>query len=227
MMKRLHFFLEGQTEETFLRDMLVPHFAGLNIKVDGRLIAQKKTALRKYKGGIVDFEKTYKDMLRWIKEDDNLNSWFTTMYDLYALPDSFPKYAEAKQNEPYERVAVLEKALADKVDYVRFVPYLQLHEFEALLLADPQQLIYAYPSQNTGIAKLIQELRPFDNPELIDDHPDSAPSKRIIVHIPEYEGDKASSGPIVAKHIGLVKLRGKCRHFNEWLTKLEKIRAAN
>lgn len=33
---------------------------------------------------------------------------------------------------PYERVARLEKAFGDSINHLRFMPYLQLHEFEAL-----------------------------------------------------------------------------------------------
>jgi hypothetical protein len=60
-------------------------------------------------------------------------------------------------------------------------------------------------------------------PEEIDESPDTAPSKRIIKHIPDYEGQKAQVGPLVAEEIGLTALRLKCPHFNDWITKLENI----
>jgi hypothetical protein len=53
------------------------------------------------------------------------------------------------------------------------------------------------------------------------DHPDTAPSKRLLREIPEY--DKANSGVIVAEQIGLGKMRRRCPHFNDWLTKLERL----
>jgi hypothetical protein len=61
----------------------------------------------------------------------------------------------------------------------------------------------------------------FESPEYIDDGEDTAPSKRIIKEIPEYEGMKASAGPLVAEKIGLTNIRKKCNHFNQWLLKIE------
>jgi hypothetical protein len=36
-----------------------------------------------------------------------------------------------------------------------------------------------------------------------------------------YEKNKSTSGPNVAESIGLTTFKKKCRHFNEWITKLE------
>ena len=44
---------------------------------------------------------------------------------------------------------------------------------------------------------------------------------RIIGEIPEYERMKPSAAPIVAEKIGLPTLRLKCKHFGEWLCRLE------
>jgi hypothetical protein len=59
------------------------------------------------------------------------------------------------------------------------------------------------------------------NPKLINDGRETAPSKRILKEIPEY--DKATAGPIIAEKRGLPALRAKCRHFHEWLSRLEKL----
>ena len=44
--------------------------------------------------------------------------------------------------DPYRRVKILEDALRDDISDLRrrFIPYFQVHEFEALLLPDPQKL---------------------------------------------------------------------------------------
>jgi hypothetical protein len=55
----------------------------------------------------------------------------------------------------------------------------------------------------------------------------TAPSKRIIAEIPEYDGQKATSGPLIAGRIGLPTLREKCAHFAEWLHRLEGLADAN
>lgn len=36
-----------------------------------------------------------------------------------------------------------------------------------------------------------------------------------------YEKNKSTSGPNVVESIGLPILKKKCRHFSEWITKLE------
>ena len=143
------------------------------------------------------------------------------MFNLYALPNNFPGYDEAKaKNDRYERVKILEERLAKDISDPRFIPYIQLHEFEALILAAPQQLDWEYLEHAAPIRRLITMVGT-QNPELINDGPDTAPSKRILKEIPEY--DKATAGPAVAEKIGLPTLRAKCRHFDEWLTYMENL----
>jgi hypothetical protein len=146
---------------------------------------------------------------------------------LYALPKDFPAYQEAADcRDPYERVALLESALAHDLGDERFIPYIQLHEFEALILADPQQLDWEYLFESPAIERLV-ELTREANPEEINDGPETAPSKRIIAEIPAYEKQKAAVGPFVAEKIGLDVLWQRCRHFREWMEKIEGLGRAN
>jgi len=166
------------------------------------------------------------DICAWMTEDRQPDVRFTTMFDLYALPDDFPGYAEAAGiQDPYDRVGHLEDALrediAAELDDRRFVPYIQLHEFEALILADPQQLDWEFLEHDEPIRRLVAMVgTEGGNPELIDDGETTAPSKRIVAGIPEYEGNKATSGPLVAGKIGMDTLRDRCRHFREWVDTL-------
>ena len=105
----------------------------------------------------------------------------------------------------------------------RFIPYIQLHEFEALLLADPQKLDAQVYEHRTWIQRLVRLANGFKSPELIDDGPDPAPSKRIAEEIPAYPRSKVSAGPITAERIGLHTLRTKCQHFDAWLGILESL----
>jgi hypothetical protein len=53
------------------------------------------------------------------------------------LPADFPAYDQALSAiDPYMRVEVLESAMAADISDSRFIPYIQLHEFEALVLAE-------------------------------------------------------------------------------------------
>ena len=107
---------------------------------------------------------------------------------------------------------------------IRFVPYIQLHEFEALILSDPKQLDWEFLEHDRPIQRLVDMVaNEGGNPELIDDGKNTAPSKRIIAEIAEYAGNKATSGPLVAGKIGMPRLRERCRHFAEWIDGLVRL----
>ena len=79
-----------------------------------------------------------------------------------------------------------------------------------------------YKECDKNIDKLKSVLEEVGNPELVNDKPDSAPSKRIIKAIEgdkktRYNYDKPKSGKYVTKMVGIEQLRAQCRHFNEWI----------
>lgn len=224
---RLHFIVEGQTEETFVNQTLRPHLAELSISIwaDARCVMTSHKHGIKYRGGISSYARAKNDIRAWMREDQNRDARFTTMFDLYGLPTDFPCYEDATRiPDPYRRVEILEGALRDDISDWRFIPYFQLHEFEALLLSDPQKLESQFYDRSSEIQRLGEMASRFDSPERINDGNNTAPSKRIIHEIPEYGDMKASAGPIVASKIGLPTLRLKCGHFGEWLGKLEALR---
>jgi len=143
------------------------------------------------------------------------------MIDLYGLPTDFPGQAEAlTTQDPYEKVKILESKLKAEIGDERFIPYIQLHEFEAMVFSNPGMIRLEYFDREKEISKLNVMLQDKgDNPELINDSVLNAPSKRIESLIPEY--DKVNSGVLILKAIGVDHIRSKCRHFNERLVKLE------
>lgn len=234
MAMRLHITAEGQSEERFVKSVLTPYLGERTVWADARcvLTSKDKRAGISYRGGFrrrSPYQTVKKDICTWMKEDQNQDVRFTTMFDLYALPNDFPGYTEAQREmEPYRRVAVLEESLAadinGELNDTRFIPYIQLHEFEALILADPQQLDWEFFEHDGPIQRLVDMVaRKGGNPELIDDGTTTAPSKRIIAEIAEYEGNKATSGPMVAGKIGMPTLRGRCRHFAQWIDGLVRL----
>jgi hypothetical protein len=108
------------------------------------------------------------------------------------------------------------------MNHPRFVPYVQLHEFEALLFSDPQSFSIAFPGIGAEVAKLQAIRSAFDTPEHIDEREHFAPSKQILKILPQY--DKPVYGPLIAKQIGLARLRKECPHFDAWLARLEAAR---
>ena len=222
-MARLNVTAEGNTEQQFAIQVLQPHLAGRGVYlVKPRLGAIAKKKGHVHRGGLARYLPARNDIQRWLKQDRDSDAFFTTMFDLYGLPKDFPSFSEAaKENDPYSRVAKLEEALAEDIGDTRFIPYIQLYEFEALLLAEPQAFACRFDRHEKQIESLTALCKQYESPELIDDGEQTAPSKRIGREIPEYLAAKPTAGPIIAAEIGLDTLRAKCPHFSEWLTKLE------
>jgi hypothetical protein len=227
-MKYINIIAEGSSEEVFVNDVLVKHFASLNIFISARKIKTGWDSIdnKPSKGGLLKYIKFRNDVLRWIESDRNQSKfWYTSMLDLYAFPkDELSPYNTTIQSisNPYQKIVALESAIAQDINHPKFIPYIQLHEFEAFLLVEPDRLITMYPNGQTGINRLKRDIGS-RSPEEINESPQTAPSKRIIRYLPDYEGQKAQVGPLVAEDIGLTALRNNCPHFNDWITKLENI----
>ncbi|HYE73193.1 MAG TPA: DUF4276 family protein, partial [Blastocatellia bacterium] len=165
------------------------------------------------------------DILRFLTQEKASDVFFTTMIDLYAIPTDFPGFSEAEKlrHIPVERVEFLEESFAKDIGDRRFIPYIQLHEYEAYLFADPTCFEIFYDHHADEIAALQAITDSYDTPELINDGQHSAPSKRIIAQFPDYDGAKPLVGPQVADLIGLDVIRNKCPHFSAWLSRLEQL----
>ncbi len=224
-MIRLHVTAEGPTEERFVYRLLRPHLSIYKVFADARcvLTSRDNRTNQEHRGGSPAYLTARKDIKAWIAGDNNSDCRFTTMFDLYALPNDFPGKVEAnRQSDPYDKVRIIEEAFSEDIGDRRFIPYIQLHEFEALIFSEPVKLAIEYFKCEYAIAHLVGMLESVGgNPECLDDGYETCPSRRILKEIPEY--DKANGGIIVAEEIGLSRMRSKCRHFNDWLTKLEKL----
>ena len=216
-MMRVLISVEGQTEETFVREVLARYLWQREVDPRPVLVSTKivKSGTR-FKGGLISYERTRNEVLRLLR--DTGAAAVTTMYDLYGLPEDFPGYQTRPARDGYAKVEHLESALNRDMDHHRFRAYLQLHEFEALLFVDPERTAAQFPA--SGHLDRIRETRAaFHSPEEIDDHPDTAPSKRLLTLFPGYQ--KALHGPLIAIQVGLARIRGGCPHFDRWLGWLE------
>lgn len=218
---RLNITAEGQTEEKFVKQTIADYLGKFNISTNVRCVLTSKDKRQTYRGGLISYKKAKMDIVNWLKEDNNPDARFSTMFDLYALPNDFPHYEQSKTiNNPYSKVEFLEDAFKNGIKDSRFVPYIQLHEFEALILSKPEELKYEYFEHENSISKLVELLKLKGNAELINDNPNTAPSKQIIKLIPEYEFNKVSVGATIAGIIGMEYLTANCKHFNDWINKL-------
>lgn len=219
----LHILCEGQTEERFIKEVLSPYLAEYGIYSKPILLttSRKKNA----KGGMISYIQAKTDLERLYKQypDNNYEKHlFTTMFDYYALPIDFPFFQESKNvQDPFAKVAMLEEKFKEDSGSQRLIPYLQIHEFEALLFSDITNLIHEYPSAQKEIEKLKADTSGL-NPELINNNPDTAPSKRIIKALMgKYRYNKVRSGAAVTALIGIDKILSCCAHFRNWIESIK------
>lgn len=214
-MRRVNIVVEGQTEETFVRDVLVHHLAALNVFVTARMVATSPG----FRGGLVAYGKAKRDIERWLKQDKE--ALVSTMFDLYALPADFPQRDVPRQQgeTAHDWALRMEKAFAAELNNPRFIPYLQVHDYEALLFSDVTLLGTQLAATPREQAKLQEIRSSFPTPEDINDSPQTAPSKRLLKLFPAYQ--KPVDGVLSAQKIGLQVMRRECPHFAEWLASLE------
>jgi hypothetical protein len=228
---RVFFLVEGFSEENLVNRILGPHLA--NFSVD--CFAMKVTTQRDkragviFKGGGRSYQKVRNDLENLINQwHGKPNVWFTTLFDVYDLPLDFPsRDTSFKIKDDYVKVSALEAAWAkdvESLDTQRFVPHLQLHEFETLLFSKIEALNTLFIEETKAVQQLAASVAKFENPENINHTENGAPSKRIISFISAYQRYKrdGQSGAInVLEVIGLPTIRKRCRHFDAWLQKLE------
>ena len=209
-MSRVLVFVEGQTEETFVRDLLVPYFSRLGIYLTP-ILAQTSPG---HKGGIVSYGKVKHQLTRLCRQDQG--AYVTTMMDYYGLPNDFPGL-DGHVPDAHEQVMRLEQALQQDIDAPNFIPNLMLHEFEALLFSAPEK-IAEWLDDQALLAPMAAIRAAFATPEHINNSPQTAPSKRILTLVPHYK--KTVDGPLIAEDIGLDAIRAQCPHFNNWIERL-------
>ena len=226
-MRQLYIFCEGLTERTFCSQVLQPHLLQHgNVFIHTLAVGEKNHHHVHGIGRQSKYEKVQKFILNTIKQRAGKNVYFTTLFDLYALPADFPGIDTNVKNpsNPTPYVCALEEAFRQDINCHRFIPYLQLHEYETMLFADPEAFRISFENCEAKVQKLHAIVASVKNIiENINDGQHSAPSKRISEVIPEYAGRKSTAGPDIAERIGIAAIRSKCPHVHDWLVQLETI----
>jgi Domain of unknown function (DUF4276) len=211
-MKRICVVCEGATEANFVTQCLEPHLRLHNIYAYPSIL---KAASGKHKGGRVTIERLVKHLSRESHSFDRL----TTLVDFYGFQDREDRSRDQLEKEILEGV----QKYAPKFDSRFLLPYVQMHEFEALLFSDIEQFKWVIDGWNDHARQLLIEINTSvtAGPEAINTGKKTAPSKRIAHVFGEAVYSKTEHGPIIAVEIGLEKIRSKCPNFNDWLGKLE------
>lgn len=224
MSKRIiNILCEGQSEQEFALKVLKPYLMPYDIIVRANLlITNRKLHAR---GGIIDYQQVKRDlhyMMRSARDTEYEKNYFTTMFDLYALPSDFPGYAQAPA-EPYSKVKTIEDELGKDIDCYRFIPYIELHEFETLVLCNMPKVIQTYPNAQKPLSDLDSKWKneTIGNAELVNMSRETAPSKRLIKALDgHYNYDKKLMAVVATKDMGIDALRAQCYHFNQWIEKI-------
>lgn len=221
-MTRLYVIVEGDTEQEFVKQLLAPHLdarAVWTTPIEVTTKRDRKTGQKLARGG--GHWKHWRKDIRTLLRAAAVDLRVTSLFDLYGLPEDFPKLDECSaERNTVARAGLLEGAMGEDIADHRFIPYVQRHEFEALVLSGlnylGEQLVDA--DARAGLEVLRKELGELA-PEDVNDGKETAPSKRLLAHVPGY--NKTTHGPLVTTKVGIEGLRQKCPRFGAWLAKLE------
>ncbi len=211
-MKILYIVVEGDTEEQFVKSLLERHFENKCFIQPIKITTNPNLGRR---GGFTTYKHLRIDVQNLLRQ--NREKIVTSFVDYFKIPKDTPDYDTCRQiSNIDERIKCLEDAIRIDINDERFFPYIQKHEFEALLFSSNAGFEYCYEKQITKeTAKIIEK---YPDPEEINDNPSTSPSNRLKNIIPYY--DKVLEGNTIALEIGLETILKKCPRLRNWIESL-------
>lgn len=212
--------VEGHSEFKFVKEVLAPHLKRNGVFMSAYLLEKPGQA-----GGDVKFARAQRDITSRFKQGSN--TFVTLMVDFYKIKKDWPGFDEAKKQATHKKKAEVMNAatlkavsemLPDLWVEKRFIPYLSMHELEALYFSDPPTLA---AKLGVNLEEIEAVLRERCEPENINDSEQTAPSKRLEGFSTRYK--KTTTGIAIAQKIGIQKMRDACPLFNAWLTRIEEL----
>jgi len=211
---------EGYTEKRFIEKVLSPYLATKNIFMQSPMVGKPGQ-----KGGDVRFSRMEKDFAMHLKQ--RKETYVSMFVDYYGIKTDWPGLDDARQCTSPKGIAdAMNRATWERVVAKfteqgaghRFIPFIAVHEFEALLFSDVEILAAQLKVDKSAVEKILKEC---GAPENINNSFDSTPYKRLKRLYAPYK--KKTTGITIANLIGIEKMRSKCPLFDEWLTTLEKL----
>ena len=216
--------VEGLTEKLFVNQLLAPYLAQRNVFLTPIILDKPGE-----KGGDVKFARAQNDIGKHLKQRGE--TWITLLVDYYGIKNDWPGYEESKrQVDHIGKARIMNDATAVEVQRLfseqnqnrRFIPYVSMHETEALYFSDPACLAGKMGVQQKAIDAILEEC---GEPEKINDHTTTAPSKRLERLSSRFK--KTSTGIAIALAIGVPKMRAACPLFDAWVTNLESLASSD
>ena len=213
--------VEGKTEQIFIEKILAPYLGHKGIGIRATQISKPGQ-----KGGDVRFSRVKRDLENHLKQ--RKDTFVTTFIDYYGTREWPGLDQAASLATPDEIARMINDATKAEVLSLfaehqaehRFIPFIAVHEFEALLFSHSEIL-----ARHLGIneSKITSVLAECGSPEAINNNPMTAPSKRLDAWSTNGKFLKTTTGISVAKEIGIEQMRKKCQLFDNWLAKFEEI----
>jgi hypothetical protein len=213
--------VEGSSEERFLK-FVAEHLANRGIW----LIPMQVQRGGGVRGGGSSWQPWHRHITTLLEQHKGHDVRTTTMLDLYAIPRDTPGWAPPGSASGPQRADAMLQAIAGQIQDWRFLPYIQVYEFETLLFVDLDVLArqapdIVDPKRLTALKEATKRLAP----EEVNDSPMTAPSKRIGACATGFR--KTIHGLDAVKSIGLARLRAACPRFAAWMTQLEQLAGSN
>lgn len=202
MTKLLYVLCEGESEKVFVDSLLTPY---LTSKFD---ICVETIIL----DGTTSYPSLVQKTKRIVSELHNFV--VTSMVDFYGLKDKPALHSSL----PERMASELEEHYLNDVGYENFVPYISMHEYEAIYFSDPHVFSFYSASDVKEAEKILGKFH--GNPEAINGNESTAPSKRILGFEPNYI--KMSHAEELLKRLSITSISDRCKHFSSWIATLKK-----
>lgn len=209
--------VEGRSEKQFVNILLAPFFREMGIFLRPTVMLSRANPKGPdFKGGVTHYASLRRQPRSLLRHPSVL---VTTLIDFYGLPKDFPGMDNRPAGEPIAQVQHVPKAIQRDLGNPRnFLPFLMLHEFEAVLFASSTvlpALMQATARQRKDFASICRQ---FPTPEAINASPSGSPSHRIFDLFPDFA--KQIHGEAAFTTIGLELIRNACPHLRSWLDAL-------
>ncbi len=215
MSKVVMILVEGSSERDFVNNCLRPYLNQRGIIIVRPIGIETSPG---HKGGDVRYHARYKPNIEKLLRGSE-DMLVTSFIDFYRLRNDFPKYTEAKgKADPIQRVGFLEEALSEDINDSRFIPYIQLHEYEGLLFSRIDGFEGIDEISSRSLREIRKIINDHPNPELINEGANTAPSKRLEHLIPDYKKiGKPFYGCYIALENGIQSILDTCPRFKNWV----------
>ena len=211
-MIRLSISVEGTTEQEFVKSVLAEHLKPRDVAPTPILLGRARGTRG---GGGVNIGRLASEMAHLCRSFDAV----TSLVDFYGFRGKGDKTIENLEEQLKQAI---EEKIHRNLGSNKIIPYIQKYEFEGLLFSNVEAFGVAMSASDRSVKALRKIRSSFSSPEEINDHPNTAPSKRIAGALSGYR--KHLHGALVARETGIETICKECARFHGWIKSLEALR---